>query len=77
MNDQVANLFQYYQKWGFQENKTFSEHFNKNQLIYHFKTETVEQNKIVAKMWVYLIFKIHQYETNEFYIKNLQNLLAS
>ena len=49
MNDQVANLFQYYQKWGFQENKTFSEHFNKNQLIYHFKTETVEQKKNSSK----------------------------
>ena len=29
---QVANLFQWYQKWVFEENKTFSEHFNKNQL---------------------------------------------
>ena len=39
---QLANLFQYYQKWVFQENKTFSKHFNKNQWIYHFKTEIVE-----------------------------------
>ena len=30
--------------------KTFSEYFNKNQLIYNFKTKIVEQKKIVAKM---------------------------
>ena len=73
-------MLQYYQKWVFNnflrklsQKKVFSEHFNKNQLIYHFKTKIVEQNKIVAKMWVYLIFKLHQYETNDFYIKNIQN----
>ena len=73
-------MLQYYQKWVFNnflrklsQKKVFSEHFNKNQLIYHFKIKIVEQNKIVAKMWVYLIFKLHQYETNDFYIKNLQN----
>ena len=58
MMSQVGNLFQYYQKWVSEGKKTFSEHFNKNQFIYHFKTKIVEQNKVVAKMWVYLISKI-------------------
>ena len=73
MMSQVGNLFQYYQKWVSEGKKTFSEHFNENQLIYHFKTKIVEQNKLVAKMWVYLIFKIHQYKKNDFHIKNLNN----
>ena len=55
-------MFQYYQKWVFEEKKIYSEHSNKKQLIYHFKTKIAEQNKIVAKMWVYLISMIHQYE---------------
>ena len=69
---QVANLFEYYQKEEKKKKKTFSEHLNKNQLIYHFKTK-IGQNKIVANMRVCLIFKIHQCETNAFYMKNLKN----
>ena len=69
---QIANLFEYYQKEEKKKKKTFSEHLNKNQLIYHFKTK-IGQNKIVANMRVCLIFKIHQCETNAFYMKNLKN----
>ena len=69
---QIANLFEYYQKEEKKKKKTFSEHLNKNQLIYHFKTK-LGQNKIVANMRVCLIFKIHQCETNAFYMKNLKN----
>ena len=60
-------------KWLFIEKIFFSEHFNKNQLIYPFKIKIVEQNKMIVKIWVYLILKLHQYETNDFYIKNSKN----
>ena len=36
MMSELTNLFLYYQKWIFESKKTFSEDFNKIQLIYHF-----------------------------------------
>ena len=60
-------------KMTFYRKKIFSEHFNKNQLIYPFKTKIVGQNKMIVKIWMYLILKLHQYETNGFYIKNSKN----
>ena len=50
MMSQGANSFQFLKK----KKKTFSEHFNKNQLIYHFNIYIffllLEQKNIVAKM---------------------------
>ena len=64
MMSQVANLFQYYQKWVFEEKKTFSEHFNKNQLIYNLKKKNTRTKQNSSKDVSVPYFQIHQYKPN-------------
>ena len=80
MMSQVASWFKYYQKWVFEEKKLsqHSENSQNTSIKINYSTTfkisflPLEQNKIVAKMRVLLIFKICQYERNDFYIVTLQ-----